>query len=223
MALGVCRMDILKTLEKVVDRVAPGPTLTFTQAHVVRALEEANLRDIGRLELSRRLELGTGVTRTLIRHLQNYGLIVTSKSGITTSKLGKKFCSTLRNVMSEQLEVPLSPLTLGSSNVAVLLRNMAGYVKTGLELRDAAIMVGAKGATTLIYSKQKLIMPDADSETDVSKADSNIHNLLTSKLKPKENDAIIIGSANTKAKAELGVRMAALRLLKSSEYAKKEA
>lgn len=216
-------MDLLKTLEKVVDTIAPGPTLTFTQAHVVKALEEANLRNIGRLELSRRLELGPGVTRTLIRHLQNGGLIVTSKSGISTSELGRKFCSSLRNVMSEQIEVPSSSLTLGAFSVAVLLRNMASYVKSGLELRDASIMVGAKGATTLICSKQKLIMPDADSETDVSKTDSSIHNLLTSKLKPKENDAIIIGSANTKVRAELGVKMAALRLLKSSEYAKKRA
>jgi len=44
-----------------------------------------------------------------------------------------------------------------------------------------------------------------------------IHDTLISKLKPKENDVIIIGSANEKRAAEFGVKTAALELLISEK------
>jgi hypothetical protein len=76
-----------------------------------------------------------------------------------------------------------------------------------------AIMAGAKGATTLIFSKNRLTMPGA--EKDVFKDNVTIRNLLLSKLSPKEGDVIIIGSADEKIRAEFGVKMATLQLLKT--------
>jgi aminoglycoside N3'-acetyltransferase len=97
-------------------------------------------------------------------------------------------------------------------NVAVRVRGMKDFIRYGLEQRDAAIMAGAKGATTLIFAENKLTMPGM--KEDVLESDQSIFTSL-SKLSLKEGDVIIIGSANEKINAELGARTAALDLLRT--------
>jgi hypothetical protein len=208
-------VEILEVVERVAGKIAPGRSPLFTEAHVVKALEEINAqKGVGRLKLSKELQLGEGAARTLVKHLKNERLIEISKLGITLSEYGKRVFSDLRAVLSEQIEVPSSLLTVGLFNVAVLVRGRANAVKYGLEQRDVAIMAGAKGATTLVFSKNKLTMPSAREE-DVFKGNLTIRNLLLSKLNPKEGDVIIIGSADEKIRAEFGAKMAAIQLLKT--------
>ena len=166
------------------------------------------------MKLSKDLQLGEGEARTLVKHLKNEGLIDISKSGISVSVTGKKLLSSLRTVLSEQVELPSTSLTVGSFNVAVRVAGMKDSVKYGLEQRDAAIMAGAKGATTLVFTKKGLTMPGTGE--NLSKSDSSILAAL-SKLNLKEGDIIIIGSADEKIKAELGVKTAALELLKTKD------
>ena len=208
-------MEILEVVERVAGKIAPGRSPLFTEAHVVKALEEINAqKGVGRLKLSKELQLGEGAARTLVKHLKNERLIEISKLGITLSEYGKRIFSDLRAVLSEQIEVPSSLLTVGLFNVAILVRGRANAVKYGLEQRDVAIMAGAKGATTLVFSKNKLTMPSSREE-DVFKGNLTIRNLLLSKLNPKEGDVIIIGSADEKIRAEFGAKMAAIQLLKT--------
>jgi len=205
---------LLSTIEKVTRKVAPGRAPSFTEAHVVKALEiVGGEKGVGRIRLSKELGLGEGTTRTLVKHLKNEGIIKVSKYGIMLSEHGKKMFSNLRSKISEEVEVPPSPLTVGPFNIAVLVRGMAHKIKQGLEQRDTAIKAGALGATTLIFSHNKLTMPS--SEEDIFKGIPSIHNMLVSKLDPKENDIIIVGSGKNKASAEIGAKMAALELLKS--------
>lgn len=168
---------------------------------------------MGRIKLSKRLGLGEGTTRTLIKRLQKEKLIEISRSGIELSEYGKNLFSALRAEISKGIEIPPSPLTIGTFNVAVLVRDAGSAVKYGLEQRDVAIMTGAHGATTLIFSKNKLSMPGV--AEDVFKDIPSMRDILLFKLKPKENDVIIIGSAEDKRSAEFGAKMAALQLLKS--------
>jgi predicted transcriptional regulator len=211
-------MKALRVIEKVASKIAPGRAPSFIEAHVIKALEVIGAgKGVGRTRLSEMLGLGGGATRTLVRHLKNEGLIEVSKSGIVLSKSGEKVFSNLRSKISEEMEIPKSPLTVGPFNVAILVRNAAGSVKYGVEQRDAAIKVGALGATTLIFSRNKLTMPGVSE--DIFQEIQPIHDALISKLKPRENDAIIIGSADEKRVAELGAKTAALELLKSAMFA----
>jgi len=206
----------LKTLEiiaEVAAKIAPGRFPSFAEAHIVMALEDiSKMGTVGRLKLSKDLQLGEGETRTLVRHLKKGGLIEISRSGISLSAAGRKLLSGVRAVLSEQLELPSSPLTVGRFNVAVQVIGMKNSVRYGLEQRDAAITAGAKGATTLIFTKNRLVMPRTGE--DVSEAGSSIVAVL-SKLSLKEGDVVIIGSADERFKAELGVKTAALELLKT--------
>jgi predicted transcriptional regulator len=206
-------VDSIEVITKVAGKIAPGRSPSFAEAHVVKALEEISLQEsVGRLKLSRDLHLGEGEVRTLVRHLKNEGLIDVSESGISLSEGGKRMLSRLRALVSEQMDIPSTSLTVGFFNVAVRVAGMKDSIKYGLEQRDAAIMAGAKGATTLVFTKNRLTMPGT--EEDVSKSEPSILASL-SKLCLNEGDVIIIGSADEKIRAELGVKTAALELLKT--------
>lgn len=206
-------MEILEMLDRVVAKIAPGRSPAFAEAHVMKALEEVGLQEnVGRLKLSKDLHLGEGEARTLVKHLKNEGLIEVSKSGISLSAGGRRLLSRLRALVSGQIEIPSTPLTVGPFNVAVRVTGMKDSIKYGLEQRDAAIMAGAKGATTLVFTKNRLTIPGT--EEDVSKSDPSVLASL-SELSLKESDVIIIGSADEKIRAELGAKTAALELLKS--------
>ena len=200
-------------IERVASKIAPGRAPSFNEAQVVKALEIIGAYEtVGRIRLSKELGLGEGATRTLLKHLKNEALIEGSRHGIVLSEHGKKLFSNLRSKISEGIEVPNSPLTVGPFNIAVLVRDVAHGVKRGVEQRDTAIKAGALGATTLIFSSNKLTMPS--SEEDVFEGVSSIRDMLVSRLNPKENDVIIVGSGETKSNAEIGAKMAALELLK---------
>jgi len=215
--MRLIRLNPLETIGKVAGKIAPGRLPSFAEAHVIKALEEIGLQEnVGRLKLSKDLHLGEGEARTLVKHLKNEGLIEVSKSGISLSAAGKRLLSGLRVLVSEQIDVPSTPLTVGPFNVAVRVKGIKDSVQYGLEQRDAAIMAGAKGATTLIFTKNRLTMPGTGK--DVSKSDPSILASL-SKLDLNEGDVIIIGSADEKIKAEFGAKTAALELLKSKNKA----
>ena len=208
------KLELLEVIERVASKIAPGRVPSFNEAQVVKALEIIGAHGtVGRIRLSKELELGEGATRTLLKHLKKEGLIEGSRRGVTFSEYGKKLFSNLRSKISEGIDVPNSLLTVGPFNIAVLVRNAAHGVRRGVEQRDTAIKAGALGATTLIFSRNKLTMPSR--EEDVFKGISSIDNILVSKLNPKENDVIIVGSGENKRSAEIGAKMAALELLKS--------
>lgn len=207
-------MELLSAVERVTKKIAPGRAPSFNEAQVVKALEIiAAYGTVGRIRLSKELRLGEGATRTLLKHLKKEGIIEGSRRGITFSEYGKKLFSNLRSKISESVEVPPSNLTVGPVNVAVLVRDVVQRVRRGVEQRDTAIKAGALGATTLVFHRNKLTMPS--SEEDIFKDISSIREMLLSKLGPKENDVIIIGSGRNKINAEIGVKMAALELLKN--------
>jgi len=215
------KLGLIQTIERITGKMAPGRAPSFTEAHVIKALETIGVeKGVGRIKLSKILGLGEGEARTLVKHLKNEGLVEVYRSGIALSEFGEEMFLDLRSKIPEATEVPSSPLTVGTSNLAVLVRDVGHKVKYGVEQRDAAIKVGALGATTLVFSGSRLTVPGLDE--DVFRGVRQIRDMLVSELKPKENDVIIIGSANNKLKAELGAKTAAFELLKSSEKEKPE-
>ncbi len=208
------KTKFLRVIENVSEKLAPGRTPTFTEVHIVKAVEILSTGEpVGRIRLSKILGLGEGETRTLVRHLRNEDVIKISRAGIVLSGFGEKLLSALRSRLSEEMEVPKSSLTVGIYNIAVLVKDAADSVKYGLEQRDAAIKAGALGATTLIFRDNRLTMPGVSE--DVFRSIQSIHDMLKAKLKPEEGDVVIIGSADDKQTAEFAAKTAALKLLKS--------
>jgi len=209
-------VDIIQTIDRVAEKMAPGRSPSFAEAHVIKALEEIDLNDsVGRLKLSKDLNLGEGAARTLIKHLKSERLIRVSKSGISLSASGRELLQDLKSLVSEPVQISSTPLTLGPMNVAVRVTGVNASVKYGLEQRDAALKAGAKGATTLVFSGNELLIPGT--REDASKSDPLIRTSL-SRMDLRDGDVVIIGSADEKIDAELGARAAALELLKSATW-----
>jgi len=207
------KLNSIMVIEGVARKLAPGREPLFMGVHVFKALEIVEAEGpIGRVKLSKTLGLGGGAIRTLVKHLETGGLIKISRVGIVPSDYGKKLFSDLKPKISKEIEVPKSSLTVGSYNSAILVKDGAIFVKHGLEQRDAAIKVGALGATTLVFSRGKLHMPEVE---DAFNRNPSILVELVSWLQPQENDVIIIGSANDKLAAEYGAIAAVLETLKT--------
>ena len=208
-------LSLLTIIERVTRKIAPGPAPSFNEAHVVKALELiGDYGTVGRIRLSKELGLVEGTARTLLKHLKNEGITQSSRSGISFSEKGKKLFSDLRLRLCQSVDVPRSPLTVGAFNIAVLVRNSAKAVGSGMEQRDTAIKSGATGATTLIFSRNKLSLPTG--EENLPESMPSLHDELVTKLNPTENDVIIVGSGENSELAEIGAKMAAIKLLKST-------
>ena len=215
LCVGDSPLKLFDIIERVTRKIAPGPAPAFNEAHVVKALELiGKYQTVGRIKLSKEMGLGEGSTRTLLKHLKNEGVTQSSRSGIYFSGEGKKLFSDLRNQLSEGIDVPSSPLTVGAFNIAVLVRDTAQAIGSGMEQRDAAIKSGALGATTLIFSSNKLELPQE--EENLCESMPELHDKLVTQLNPKENDVIIVGSGENRDLAEIGAKMAAIKLLKST-------
>jgi predicted transcriptional regulator len=210
----------VEVIERAVRKLAPGRVSYFMEAHIVKALRTIDDEGpVGRVKLSKALGLGEGMTRTLIKHLINEGLIETSRAGIVLTKSGKRLSLDLKSRISEAIEIPRSSLTIGPLNIAILVKNAANAIKGGVEQRDAAIKVGALGATTLVFKHDKLSIPLGNQATfKDARALPAIRKGLISGLNPQENDVIIIGSANDKSTAELGAIAATLETLKVAAH-----
>jgi len=208
-------LNLLKIIDRVTCKIAPGPAPSFNEAHVVKVLELiGDYGSIGRIRLSKELGLGEGTTRTLLKHLKKEGITQSSRIGISLSETGKKLFSNLRSKISVCKEVPRSPLTIGTCNIAVLVRDSAEGVGSGMEQRDIAIKSGATGATTLIFSSNRLLLPTA--EKNISESMPELYDKLVTQFTPKENDVIIVGSGEKRELAEIGAKMAAIKLLKKT-------
>jgi len=205
----VWRSESFAVIERVAAKTAAGRPPAYTAAHVLKALELIGSGSgIGRQQLARELWIGEGTARTLVKHLRSEGLVKVSRGGMILTESGDSIIHDLRRLMVST-EVPETGVTVGSKNYAVLLKGAADRIRLGVEQRDAALMAGAKGATTLLYDGAHFHMPGMDIDLDPSFAQ-----FLLDRLKPGTGDAVIIGTADTLSAAEIGAKTAALKLLK---------
>jgi hypothetical protein len=189
---------------------AAGPSPSFTELHLAKAIEVIGEKPIGRAGLSANLQLGEGATRTLIDRLQTEQLITVSKAGCKLTKSGLSILKDLNSKFPKRMKIPASSITVGPYNFGILVNNAASKVRKGIEQRDSAVRAGASGAVTLIFRRGKLFMPP--SAQIESKEWLEIAKQLFELFQPKENDVIIVGGADTEEKAEQGARAASWTL-----------
>jgi Domain of unknown function (DUF4443) len=209
----------IKALFKVAGKYAPSRNISFDIVHIFKTLQLVDERGhVSRGLLSKELALGGGVVKTLIRHLKMQDMIHKTKSGTKMTEKGKSIYSHRRISIPAELNVPKCSVAIGKFNYAVLLKKYNFTIKTGIEQRDAAIKMGAKGATTLFYEGGRFVMPATEGASDPFRTDPEIHELLINRLRPADGDAIIIGSDDvSKRSAELAAKSSALLTIMNHE------
>ncbi|MDW8276250.1 MAG: DUF4443 domain-containing protein [Candidatus Nitrosocaldus sp.] len=196
----------LSLLVKVASRYAPSRMLSFNVAHVIMALQlMGRYGRVSRSRMKRELMLGEGSVKTLLKHMRMHGMVETTRSGSALSSKGKELYEYLSRVMVAEAEVPECSLAVGRFNYAVRVKGMAGAVRSGVEQRDAAIRVGALGATTLVYTNSRFVMPG--SRYGIHIREKDVIDILKG-LMPEEGDVIIIGSASSTKVAEMAAKYA---------------
>ncbi|MEM2141406.1 DUF4443 domain-containing protein [Nitrososphaera sp.] len=206
----------VRALEKVATRYAPSRLLSFGAVHVLVALQLMQQQGrASRDALCKRLGLGGGAAKTLVKHMKMRGLVETSNGGTRMTAKGRAVCQGIMSAMPAEMALPRSPVALGRHNYAVLLKEFGFAVGTGLEQRDVAIRMGATGATTLLYKEGRFVMPD--SSHDPLRKEPSLRKELVEKLRPQDGDAIIIGSADNSRVAELAAKDAALATITAHE------
>ncbi len=198
-------------LEKIAAEKVSGPPPTFSVLHMVLAMELIAERNIGRNKLADNLSVGEGAIRTIIRRLKDSGLIEISKSGCALTEKGSGFWKKYTAVFKKKVEFGKSELALSDHNFIILVRKHGLKIRSGMDQRDAAIMVGAKSATTIIFKNGRLAIPSVSN--DVAKDFPKTAAKIIELLEPHENDAIVIGSGDTSEKAQYGTLAAAWTLI----------
>lgn len=199
-------------LVNLVSKKAPGPSPSFNVFDVIRFIRLLAVSgSVGRGRMSRELDLGEGITRTMLRRLIEVGLVTSSRSGCSLTPKGMRFWSEIERVLPIMVKIGANELTLAPHSIAILIRKGADKVRSGIEQRDAAIASGAKSAVTIVFREDKMVIPrvSSDLERDYPLAFRE----LTRLMDLEEGDVIIISSADSQRGAEHGALAAAWSLI----------
>jgi len=204
---------ISKMFKKTEEKAGPPPAYKSHHILLTLFLLYKSDKPIGRYILMRKLGVGEASSRTLLKFLTKLGLIKSvNKKGHTLTSLGKMVVMKIMERIADIKEVKnLRNITIGPVNVACHLKNMSQFIKDGLKQRDAAVMAGAKGATTLIVHSGKITFP----KEDIKISEEN-EKILSNLFDLKDGDVIVIGTGSNLREAENGAAAAALTILSFS-------
>ena len=200
-----------RLIEDVAGEKAPGPSTTFSVAHIFFALELIADKPIGRNKLAERLKVGDGAIRTIISHLKDADLIKTSKLGCTLTSRGKSIWKKVNGFFPNRGPIERTELTNAEHNYAFLVKDSGHKVRSGIEQRDAAIIAGAKRAVIIVSKSGRLSIESVsnDIDRDFPKATHQILKVI----QPADNDVIVIAGANVQQKAKNAAFAASWTLL----------
>jgi predicted transcriptional regulator len=198
-------------IEGVAGEKAPGPSTTFSVAHIFHAMELVAEKPIGRNKLAEKLDVGEGAIRTIIGHLKDAGLVETSKAGCMLTAKGLSVWRKFEKFFPKRGEIAKTELTTSDYNYAFLVKNSGHKVKSGIEQRDTAIAAGAKRAVIIVSKGGHLVIESVSNhvEKEFPKATSQILTII----QPEDNDVIVIAGADVLQKAEHAAFAASWALL----------
>lgn len=171
----------------------------YTEGDILLTLKILQKEQIGRKALSKLLALGEATIRTLFHKLESEKLITSTRQGQKITAKGAQYLTSFPQFTLPR-SIKAGDLTLSEFNLASLVRHYSHNIKDGLKFRDAAIIAGACGATTLIFSEGKLIFP----HTNAAITPETSHSLVK-EFSPSEGDVLIIATADTHQKAIRGL------------------
>ena len=203
----------LSSLMELTEIPARGPSPSFDRAHLLLTfMVIGSSGTIGRGALAKRVGLGEGAVRTVLKRLRDGRYAQVDASGCHLTASGLSVYRALGRELSDPLRLDDSHLTLGRAQIALVVRGAARLVKKGLEQRDSAVRAGAVGATTYVVKRGKFVIPDGSNDCEAD-FPGPAWATLRSTLKPREGDAVVLCGSSDETSATLGALSAALTLI----------
>jgi hypothetical protein len=201
-------------LSDLLNLIMASPTVppSFEKCDVLATLMFASseIQPISRFTLMTRLDLKEGPVKTLLRRLEQNGLMTRfGNRGHTLTNAGKAWNNKIRQRIIDFKEVKVPALSLAKFAYGIQLRNLATFVESGIEQRDRALLVGGAGATTFVFEDGELKVPSVSKKV----VDRNTLKDLLSAFRLKEGDILIVGMGHNAGDAQRGAFNAALSLL----------
>jgi hypothetical protein len=152
------------------------------------------------------IDIGEGSVRKIADIMMRAGLVEIFQTGMFISDYGKELITLLplRMINMEPVDC-----VVGSSQQAVLVKDVSEKITNGMAQRDAGIRAGSSGCTTFVFRNGKIIMPPG---WDVEKASPSLSEIIA-KTGITENDALIIGGDAHPPLARKAALTAAMELI----------
>lgn len=194
-----------------------GPSPAYSAAHVIKFLRILQAEEtMGRMTLAKRLGIGEGSVRTIIKKLLEMSLIsVDAVGGCHLIQKGQSVVSELAKVIVSTGEIELKEMGITSPAFAAHLRGVL-TVPAATKLRDAAVRSGAEGMMVFQGIGGKISLPSISD--DISKDYPTIDAIIKSRFNPKNLDLVLVSFSNDPLEAELGALTVSLKLIYSLLY-----
>jgi len=194
-----------------------GPSPAYAPAHVIKFLLILGTEEtMGRITLAKRLGIGEGSVRTIIKRLLEMSLIsVDAVGGCHLTEKGQSAVSELQKMIVSTGEVSPGEMGITMPAFAAHLRGLA-IAPSLTKLRDAAVRNGAEGMMVFEIIDDKIRLPSISE--DISKEYPAVNAFIRSDFSPKNQDLILVGFAKDSLAAELGTLSASLNLICSLLY-----
>ncbi len=150
-----------------------------------------------------------GTVRTLMNVMKKEGLIKTTANGAILTGKGEKTFPHGKRIFVEK---GIQPLTVSEHGKGMLLRDFKGQPKP-LEIRDAAVVCGGTGATTLVEKEGVFVF---DPPMDVGPKVKMAMRKLSGDLNPNKGDILIIVSGDSLMSVESAIWGVFARLAKEA-------
>ena len=200
---------IIEVMQNIVSRKGSSKVLTFSIPHVFKALQLlGENKYVSRATFGREIHLGEGAVKTLISHLREAKIIESTKSGSFLTDKGWKIVKQLQKTVPFESEIKKCSIVPGRKNHAIILKNYAFAIKSGLEQRDYAIMYGSSGCITILFQNNIFTFPRE--ETDCFSNDQKTKQHIIENMHPENGDVIIISSSDDSFVAEISAKNSAL-------------
>lgn len=194
-----------------------GPSRTFSELETIRAIQLLGERRVlGRTLLSRLLKTGSGAIRTLIGNLEKEKILVVERSGCRLTEKGLNIYRQITKKIPLISQIDAGRLSVAKFDAAAIVKEASNLIHRGIEQRDAAIRVGAKGATTLKYEDGRFMLP-MGSRNCARDFPDGVWSRLEETFNPESGDVIVVSSADDADVALYGALAGALSLLEAVE------
>ncbi|TFG13984.1 DUF4443 domain-containing protein [Candidatus Thorarchaeota archaeon] len=188
------KQEFVALAEPVDGRVPP----SFEAHHIAVAfILIGREQPLGRYELCRRMSIGEGTVRTLLKRLTESNLITAvSRQGQKLTEDGQELYNRVTEDIPIGLSLPLRKLAVFGHSFANRVSDKAEAVTDGIRQRDEAIIrggAGKAGATTLVMKDGVLVIPPDDFKILLVYEDEAL--LISESLRVEDGDAVVIGTA----------------------------
>jgi antitoxin component of RelBE/YafQ-DinJ toxin-antitoxin module len=193
---------------KIIEVPQFGPMFRFSDANIYWALHLlSDGRRVGRKKLAEMVGIGEGSMRRIVDTLKEWSFVNVKQTGITITRAGQTFLS---KTPIRVVEVDIGESTVGAYSQSVLVMGVSDKVYNGMQQRDAGIKVGATGCTTIVIRDGNLMIPP---DWNIDERNPDLAYKIRKETGITQSDAIIVGSADTKALAVEAAINAAFELI----------